>query len=95
MAAEMAGQANGAWVAAAYQHMVQPQGKAARILAGAHAMTDVTGFGLAGHLQGICDASGCGAMMDLGAVDVMEGAQELTDQSVRSTLFADKPGNST
>ncbi|WP_299635836.1 selenide, water dikinase SelD [uncultured Ruegeria sp.] len=89
MAAEMAGQANGAWVAAAYQHMAQPQGKAARILAGAHAMTDVTGFGLAGHLQGICDASGCGAMIDLGAVDVMEGAQELTDQGVRSTLFAD------
>lgn len=89
MAAEMAGQANGAWVAAAYQHMVQPQGKAARILAGAHAMTDVTGFGLAGHLQGICDASGCGAMMDLGAVDVMDGAQELTDRGVRSTLFTD------
>ncbi|WP_425077943.1 selenide, water dikinase SelD [Ruegeria denitrificans] len=89
MAAEMAGQANGAWVAAAYQQMVQPQGKAARILAGAHAMTDVTGFGLAGHLQGICDASGCGAMLDLGAVDVMDGAQELTDRGVRSTLFAD------
>ncbi|WP_171231982.1 selenide, water dikinase SelD [Ruegeria sp. HKCCA4812] len=89
MAAEMAGQANGAWVAAAYRHMAQPQGKAARILAGAHAMTDVTGFGLAGHLQGICDASGCGAMMDLGAVEVMDGAQELTDRGVRSTLFAD------
>ncbi len=89
MAAEMAGLANGAWVAAAYQQMTQPQGEAARILAKAHAMTDVTGFGLAGHLQGICDASGCGAVLDLDAIEVMDGALELSEQGMRSTIFAD------
>ncbi|WP_050603314.1 selenide, water dikinase SelD [Ruegeria sp. 6PALISEP08] len=89
MAAEMAGLADGTWVAATFQHMTQPQGKAARILAKAHAMTDVTGFGLAGHLQGICDASNCGAILDLDAVEVMDGAMELSEQSVRSTIFAD------
>ncbi|WP_209599550.1 selenide, water dikinase SelD [Ruegeria sp. HKCCSA071] len=89
MAAEMAGLAEGAWVAAAYKHMTQPQGNAARILANAHAMTDVTGFGLAGHLQGICDASHCGATLDLDAVNVMDGALALTDQGVRSTIFTD------
>ncbi|WP_298854488.1 selenide, water dikinase SelD [uncultured Ruegeria sp.] len=89
MAAEMAGLADGAWIAAAYQQMTQPQGAAARILGQAHAMTDVTGFGLAGHLQGICEASKCGALLDLDAVEVMNGALELTNQGVRSTIFAD------
>ncbi|SMO32438.1 selenide, water dikinase SelD [Ruegeria faecimaris] len=89
MAAEMAGLANGIWVAEAFRHMVQPQGEAARILFSAHAMTDVTGFGLAGHLQGICGASDCGAVIALDAVPVMAGAVELSASGVRSTIFED------
>ncbi|WP_170560886.1 selenide, water dikinase SelD [Ruegeria atlantica] len=89
MAAEMAGAARGEWVAAALAHMVQPQGKASEILAGAHAMTDVTGFGLAGHLLGITEASGCGATLNLEAVPAMDGAIELAARGVRSTLFDD------
>lgn len=89
MAAEMAGQANGAWVASAFRQMVQPQGEAARILAGAHAMTDVTGFGLAGHLLGMCEASDCGAVLDLDAIPLMTGALELSNLGVRSTIFDD------
>ncbi len=89
MAAEMAGQARGGWIQAAYGHMTQPQGTAARILKLAHAMTDVTGFGLAGHLSGICEASGCGAVLDLDAVPVMDGALEMARDGIRSTLFAD------
>ncbi|MDP5360048.1 MAG: selenide, water dikinase SelD, partial [Paracoccaceae bacterium] len=56
MAAEMAGKAKGADVIACLELMVQDQAKASQILGEAHAMTDVTGFGLAGHLRGICDA---------------------------------------
>lgn len=89
MAAEMAGQANGEWVVSAYDHMTRPQGDAARILTQAHAMTDVTGFGLAGHLVGLCEASSCGAVLNLDAVPVMEGALELSQQGVRSSLFND------
>ncbi|WP_170417715.1 selenide, water dikinase SelD [Ruegeria atlantica] len=89
MAAEMAGAARGEWVAAALEQMVQPQSKASELLAGAHAMTDVTGFGLAGHLLGMTEASGCGASLDLEAVPVMEGALELSAQGIRSTLFED------
>lgn len=88
MAAEMAGQARGAWVEAAYGLMQRGQGAAAAVLAPvAHAMTDVTGFGLAGHLQGICEASGLGAQLELDAVPLMEGAAELSGLGVRSSLF--------
>ncbi len=89
MAAEMAGQARGGAVAAAYAAMVQGQGAASAVLAGAHAMTDVTGFGLAGHLGGICAASGVGADVDLNAVPLMDGALELAQGGMKSTIFAD------
>lgn len=87
MAAEMAGHAKGRWIAAALEHMTRPQGDAAQILADAHAMTDVTGFGLAGHLLGICEASGLGAQLQLGAIPLLPGAPELAESGVRSTLF--------
>ncbi|NRB17181.1 MAG: selenide, water dikinase SelD [Rhodobacteraceae bacterium] len=89
MAAEMAGLAKGAWVAAALAQMCRPQAKAAEILQQAHAMTDVTGFGLYGHLAGICQASGVGADLKLEAVPLMIGAAELATQGVRSSLFGD------
>ncbi len=90
LAGEMAGHARGADVAAAYDLMQRGQGTAARILAPvAHAMTDVTGFGLAGHLHGLCEASGTGAALDLDAVPLMQGAAELAAQGVRSSIYAD------
>lgn len=89
MAAEMQGAARGDWIAAAFAQMTRPQGDAARLLAGAHAMTDVTGFGLAGHLLNICEASGLTARLDLAAVPLMAGARELSQRGYRSTLFAD------
>lgn len=90
MAAEMQGRADGAWVAAALAQMMLPQGAASAILAPeATAMTDVTGFGLAGHLMNICEASGTGATLDLDAVPLMEGALDLAAAGMRSTLFAD------
>ncbi|QAX29362.1 selenide, water dikinase SelD [Leisingera sp. NJS204] len=87
MAAEMAGLAKGEWVAAALAQMSQPQGKAARILQDARAMTDVTGFGLTGHLLGICEASGAGAEIFTSKIPLMQGAAELADRGIRSSLF--------
>lgn len=89
MAAEMAGEARGDWVAAALRQMCQPQTDASRILATAHAMTDVTGFGLAGHLLGLCEASGVAARLDLATVPLMQGAAELSASGIRSSLFED------
>ena len=91
MAGEMAGKARGADVIACLELMVQGQAKASQILskAGTQAMTDVTGFGLAGHLRNLCDASGVGAVLDGGAIPLMEGAAELSDRGVRSSLFDD------
>ncbi len=89
MAAEMAGEARGEVVMACLDLMVQGQADAARILQKAHAMTDVTGFGLAGHLRGMCDASGVGAILDRAAIPLMTGAQELSEAGVRSSLFDD------
>jgi len=49
----------------------------AAVAAGAHAMTDVTGFGLLGHLHELCEASGLGAQVEADAIRVIEGAEEL------------------
>lgn len=86
-ASEMQGRAPGADVVAAWEALLVSQGAASRLLAGAHAMTDVTGFGLAGHLLGICAASGTAALVDTGAVPLLPGALALAESGVRSTLF--------
>jgi selenide,water dikinase len=89
LAAEMAMAARGRDVAAALAAMAVPQGAAARLLAPeARAMTDVTGFGLAGHLLGLLDASGAGARLDLAALPVLDGALDLLASGTRSTLHA-------
>ena len=94
MAAEMAGQARGEDVAAALKMMTLGQAKASQILHSAHAMTDVTGFGLAGHLSGICEASGVDAIIDLKAVPLMDGALDLAMSGTRSSLFRDNRSGS-
>ncbi len=45
--------------------------------AGAHALTDVTGFGLLGHAHELALASGLAASIDSGAVPAIEGVLEL------------------
>lgn len=49
---------------------------AAAVAAGVGAGTDVTGFGLLGHLWKLCRASGVAAQIELGAVPVLDGARE-------------------
>ena len=63
------------------------QGSASAILAPvARAMTDVTGFGLAGHLLEMLEASGVAARVRLGDVPLMPGAVELAEAGVGSSL---------
>lgn len=49
---------------------------AAAVAAGVKAATDVTGFGLLGHLYKMCRASGISAVLDHTAVPVLAGARE-------------------
>lgn len=87
-AAEMQGRALGDDIAAALMLMATAQGDAAAVLApGAHAMTDVTGYGLAGHLLSILRASNAGAEITLADVPMMPGALDLAGAGVRSSLY--------
>ena len=49
---------------------------------GVNACTDVTGFGLMGHLTGMLRASGVSATLSASAVPVLPGASELLEQGV-------------
>jgi selenide,water dikinase len=51
-------------------------------LAGVHAMTDVTGFGLLGHLLGMCRGSGLGARITAAQVPLLAGAWALARSGV-------------
>ncbi len=93
LAAEMARAAPGAVVAGALASMSRPQGRASAILSPhALAMTDVTGFGLAGHLLGILEASGVAATLRLGAVPLLPGAEALSDSRPRIDPAARQQG---
>lgn len=88
-AAAMRGAARGGWISDALASMRTPSSNAARALveAGAHACTDVTGFGLAGHLAEMVRASGEVAVdIDLDALPVLNGAAELFAQGFASSL---------
>lgn len=47
-----------------------------------HACTDITGFGLAGHLHEMSEASGLSAHIELECVPLLEKAYELAEQNV-------------
>jgi selenide, water dikinase len=51
-------------------------------LAGVHAMTDVTGFGLLGHLLEMCRGSGLGAQLASRDVPLLDGVQALAQAGI-------------
>ncbi|WP_439636893.1 selenide, water dikinase SelD [Oceanicaulis sp.] len=53
-------------------------------MAGVHAVTDVTGFGLLGHLSEMCRGSKLAAQIDRTALPVFDGARRLLNQGVRT-----------
>lgn len=55
----------------------------AMIEAEAHAATDVTGFGLAGHLNEMMKSSSCAAVIDWNALPLFEGVWEYSAQYCR------------
>ena len=57
-------------------------GQALADLPGVHAMTDVTGFGLAGHLLEICRGSGLSADVSFSGLPVIDEAVEFVKQDI-------------
>jgi selenide,water dikinase len=91
-AADMRAKARGDRIDAALASMLRSLGPCVPVMRthGASAGTDVTGFGLAGHLLEMLEASGVDAEIDLDALPLLAGAAELSDAGHESTL---KPGN--
>ena len=87
-AAEMRRKAAGRWIAAAVRSMLRSNAEAARIFVdqGATACTDVTGFGLLGHLSEMLAASQTDAELDLDAVPLLDGAAECAASGYLSSL---------
>jgi selenide, water dikinase len=88
-AAVMRGRAGAASIARAIAGMRQSARAAAQIFAAhdATAMTDVTGFGLAGHLGEMLKASRVTGELDLAAIPLYPGARGLAADGIVSTLL--------
>ena len=82
----------GRWLQAALRVMDQSNGPAVKVLRefGCGSCTDVTGFGLLGHLSEMVQASNCAAEVWPGEIPFLDGAVELVDSGVESSL---QPGN--
>ena len=99
-AADMRHKARGAWITAALEVMQQSNHAGARCLhrRGASACTDVTGFGLLGHLVEMIRASevnrggdaggdaGVDVELDLGAIPFLAGALDTVAAGITSSL---------
>ena len=88
LAAHMRHRARGAWIEAALETMQRSNLAGARCLhrRGASACTDVTGFGLLGHLVEMTRASGVDAELDLAALPVLSGALDTVAAGITSSL---------
>lgn len=87
-AAEMRGKAKGRWVDAAIQSMLLSNLAAARCLQSfaATACTDLTGFGLVGHLLEMTRASQVDALIEVGALPLLDGALDTVAAGILSSL---------
>ena len=88
-AGAMRGMAAGEDIAAALDLMQSSQSQAATLLHthGARIMTDVTGFGFAGHLERLLATSKLRARIQLSALPWLEGAYSLAESGVQSSLY--------
>jgi len=87
-AADMRHKAKGRWIAAALESMVRSnrEGAACLLQHGSHACTDVTGFGLLGHLVEMVRASDVDVELHLDAIPILEGAAEMVQAGIVSSL---------
>lgn len=92
LAAMMQLKSRAAVLDSALESMLISNASAATVFAdcGVRSCTDITGFGLLGHLLEMCRASSTRAILECEAVPLLHGALSLSQQGVSSTL---KPAN--
>ncbi|SEA08213.1 selenide, water dikinase SelD [Microbulbifer marinus] len=89
LAAEGIGEAPGRWLQQAVETMLHSNAAAADLFAlyGAHALTDITGFGLLGHLLEMLDGSGpLGATLIAERLPLIAGAAHCAEHGWLSSL---------
>ncbi len=91
LAAWMRNACRAEWYVSAVEMMLQSNRAAAEVFSrfGMRACTDVTGFGLAGHLLEMLDASGVAAKLFARRVPLLAGFRELTALGIVSSLHRD------
>lgn len=87
-AADMRAKARGPWIIPALRSMSTSNSKASEVLLahGATACTDVTGFGLVGHMFEMCKSSKVEAAIHLPSVPLYEGALACLEMGIASSL---------
>jgi selenide,water dikinase len=87
-AADMRLLCKGRWIDEAVCSMLLSNQEAAKVFIqhGASACTDVTGFGLLGHLLEMVKASGVAVQLDLEAIPVLQGALKTLQMGITSSL---------
>lgn len=91
LAAHMRARARWPWLAGALSTMAQSNGAALSCLRahGVRALTDVTGFGLAGHLLEMLGGEGLVADVSLASLPVLAGAVDTAREGLLSSLHPD------
>ena len=89
-AANMRYQAKGRWIEKAIESMIVSNQKAAEILLqyGANSCTDITGFGLLGHLSEMVRASQVNVELNLENIPVLPGAITTIKKGITSSLHS-------
>ncbi len=91
LAANMRLKAKGRWIDGAIEQMLSSSKAAADIFNdfSVRACTDITGFGLLGHLLEMLNASEQSAHINLSALPILDGAHEMLKQGIFSSLQAE------
>jgi selenide, water dikinase len=90
LAAALQRRAKPQWIDGAIDSMLHSNQSAAACFLQhqATACTDITGFGLLGHIGEMVRASGVAVELDLAALPVLAGARATTQQGIMSSLYA-------
>lgn len=82
-------QAKGRWIDQAVESMLLSNQEAVKVFRdhGVTACTDVTGFGLVGHLVEMVQASGVAVELEWDKILLLEGVTELVQQGIVSSLY--------